>query len=228
MNTAKAEVLRYLGYKDQVLSPELDAQIHQAMEECRALSRPAQTHKLFGVEELEQGILLTGTNLVLEGDAIRAHLSPAVETAAMAATLGVQLEQAIRRYEYTDLTYALLLDAAATQLIEEVCDQAEAEIAAAAAARGLKTNFRFSPGYGDLPLSVQPILLNLLSAGRTIGLSCTDRCILTPRKSVTAFLGLLPQDAAIPPKRRSCDSCSLAKTCRFKKDGVHCGSAKVD
>jgi cobalamin-dependent methionine synthase I len=51
---------------------------------------------------------------------------------------------------------------------------------------------RFSPGYGDLSLSVQSDLLNVLDARRNIGLTLSDSLMMIPQKSVTAIVGLKP------------------------------------
>ena len=81
---------------------------------------------------------------------------------------------------------------------------------------------RYSPGYGDLPLTLQPQLLSLLDAARQIGLTLTDTCLMTPRKSVTALFGL----SGRPPARHAsgCQSCSLKETCSYRKAGISCRS----
>ena len=70
--------------------------------------------------------------------------------------------------------------------MEQVCDQVEQEIESQFP--GCSFPFRFSPGYGDLPLELQGELLHLLDAPRKIGLCASASHILTPRKSVTAIL----------------------------------------
>ena len=53
-----------------------------------------------------------------------------------------------------------------------------------------RQTWRFSPGYGDLPLSLQEELLSAVEAGKRIGLATTAGYMLTPMKSVTAIIGL--------------------------------------
>lgn len=48
---------------------------------------------------------------------------------------------------------------------------------------------RFSPGYGDLPLSCQQDLFHMLDAGR-LGMGITEAYMLTPDKSVIAICGV--------------------------------------
>ena len=66
--------------------------------------------------------------------------------------------------------------------IEQVCDRAEDEIAQLAAREKRGINSRSSPGYGDLPLSVQPKLLAVLDAERRLGLTVTGSDLLIPAK----------------------------------------------
>jgi cobalamin-dependent methionine synthase I len=49
---------------------------------------------------------------------------------------------------------------------------------------------RFSPGYGDFPLSYQRVLIDLLDAPRVLGVSVTPSDLLVPVKSVTAVVGI--------------------------------------
>ena len=81
--------------------------------------------------------------------------------------------------------------------------------------------FRFSPGYADFPLEVQPKLLEILDAPRRIGLTVSPSLLLIPTKSVTCILGVgehLPKElpsaktaafvgrtpSAMAPKHRGC------------------------
>jgi cobalamin-dependent methionine synthase I len=62
----------------------------------------------------------------------------------------------------------------------------------AAGLAGFKAHPRFSPGFGDLPLTVQAEILGLLDAGRRMGITLSDSFLMAPSKSVTAIIGLEP------------------------------------
>ena len=81
--------------------------------------------------------------------------------------------------------------------------------------------FRFSPGYGDLPITLQNQLLDLLDAPRRVGLTASASHILIPRKSVTAILGV--SDRPVAQGARSCVSCPAWAGCQYQKAGGHCG-----
>lgn len=49
---------------------------------------------------------------------------------------------------------------------------------------------RYSPGYGDLDISANRDILNVLDAHRKIGVTVTNTGIMIPRKSVVALIGI--------------------------------------
>ena len=49
---------------------------------------------------------------------------------------------------------------------------------------------RFSPGFGDLSLENQKKIFSFLRCSQQIGLTLNDSLVMSPEKSVTAFIGL--------------------------------------
>ncbi|MFA9422765.1 MAG: methionine synthase, partial [Sedimentibacter sp.] len=92
----------------------------------------------------------------------------------------------------------------------------EGEIKDLAAKEGSSITFRYSPGYGDVPISHQGDILAALNAQKLIGLSVSDSSILIPRKSVTAFIGFSNSDRI---NKKSCYNCNLFGNCSFSKEG---------
>lgn len=207
----EAEVLRYLGHRGGPVPEELRESIRVCTRQVLDAARPRCVYRLFPVE---QGQLI-GSGLVLEGDSIRRHLEGCVEGVLMAATLGPDVERRLLRTEVIDLARALVLDSVASSAIENVCDNLEADLRAWCAERGLYLTGRFSPGYGDLPLSLQGPLCQCLDTARRIGLTVSASGILMPRKSVTAILGCAPtpRRSAVP----GCAACALREHCDRQK-----------
>ena len=170
---------------------------------------------------LLDGVAFTGGEPLLRPE-LPALLEDCKSCVSFALTLGDAPEGLIRRASVTDRTRALLLDACASAACEQSCDDLQALLAGQFQKEGLFVTDRYSPGYGDLPLTLQPQLLSLLDAARQIGLTLTDTCLMTPRKSVTALFGL----SGRPPARHAsgCQSCSLKETCSYRKAGISCRS----
>ena len=222
----RTEVLRYLGYHGQELTPELEGRMDEIVARCLAVARPRACVRAFDVAERvvrEDGvpeIVLEGCALRLEGHDIVRHLGGAVAVGLMAATLGTGVEQELRRLSLTDAVAHVVFDAAATATVERAADAAEALLVEDAASRGLYTTWRYSPGYGDLPLACQPTLLAALDAGRRLGITLTPTLLMVPTKSVTAVVGYFeePQTKARP----GCAACNLRDWCTLRAGGFTC------
>ena len=206
------EMLRYLGHRGQEIPAELGNAIDNAKSLCLKLAKPRSIYRIFDIDK-SGGLSLCGAALELAGSNIQQHLKNCGKTAVFAATLGTEIDINISLLSRTDLSAALLLDAAATTLIEQVCDEAENEICKKAAEDNFFITTRFSPGYGDFPIDAQPNLLNVLDAGKKIGLSCTSSMIMTPQKSVTAIIGLGKGEQT---QKSKCAECSLKNSCTYR------------
>lgn len=103
------------------------------------------------------------------------------------ATVGPLPDRMVARYGTVAPTRALLCQAIGAERIEALCD---AFSAAAEKEHGAVLRPRFSPGYGDLSLTVQGNIFRVLEPARRIGVSLTDGLLMAPTKSVTAIIGI--------------------------------------
>ena len=234
----RAEVLRYLGYSGQALDADLDARIDEVVARCLATCRPRGCVAVFDMVGREDGaagekdgaaggsgepvVRLADTPLELRGSSVAEHLDGAVAVGVMAVTVGMGVEAELRRLSLTDHVAQVIFDAAATTAVERAADAAEASLVARAAERGLHCNWRFSPGYGDLPLETQPVLLAALDAQRQLGITLTPTLLMMPTKSVTAVVGMFGE----PPStgHRSCRGCACFDYCQLRAAGRPCWS----
>ena len=142
------------------------------------------------------------------------NLSGCDKVILFAATAGLHIDRFIAKYARISASRSLMFHSIGAERVEALCDAFCAELENARP--------RFSPGYGDLPLSLQPGILRALDATRQAGVYLTDSLLMNPSKTVTAIVGLShqPQGAKI----RGCASCSLRDTCTIRKDGKRCDS----
>ena len=199
------EALRYLGVKS-----DPDGVLHaQMIPLAAALQR--------GVRPRSTWVLTDKAALALPGHTAGKMLADCRQYAVLVCTLGAEFDLWVRREQMRDMARAAMLDALGSAYIEAACDAAEEAIRARLP--GLYLTDRFSPGYGDLPLAVQPTLLTL-AGGSRIGVTLTDTMLMVPQKSVTAIIGLAdkPQMARI----RGCAYCALNQSCEYRKAGTTC------
>ncbi|WP_238917973.1 vitamin B12 dependent-methionine synthase activation domain-containing protein [Clostridium sp. YIM B02555] len=219
---SRKEVLRYLGYKGQALDENLERIIDEVREEVKKVIIPRVIYEYKDIITAQAGVEVIGTNLILKGKDIKEHLKKSKKCVLLAVTLGNEVEKKTRLYEKTDLTKALILDACATAAVEEVCDAVENVVKEKAAANGCSITFRYSPGYGDLPLDVQNSFLRALDAQKKIGLTVSENNLLFPRKSVTAIIGIV--EGEIEKEKRTCKECNNYENCNFRREGESCGA----
>ena len=112
------------------------------------------------------------------------------EVVIFAATIGLATDKYIKRFQRTETTKALLAQAYGTERIERLCNVFCKEFSNSLASKNRTCTKRFSPGYGDLPLSLQKGFFLLLDCNRQIGISLNDSLLMTPTKSVTAIFGV--------------------------------------
>ncbi len=213
----RSEVLRYMGFGRE--TPEESFLIR--IDACeKQLLQQVRPHFIYRAETLAKnpdGSLSAG-GLTLSGKSITEHLEGCTHVIFMAATLSAHADRLIVQAQSRDLTDALILEALANAGIEQICDKAERIVREKFPEKYF--TWRFSPGYGDLPLGMQGDFLTLLDAPRKIGLTATDTSILIPRKSVTALMGVA--DHPLPKKQRGCTTCNMSSRCPYRNKGVHC------
>lgn len=215
------EVLRYLGYRGQELTGAMQAAIDRCIREVEEKAKIRVVCRHFPLSHRQDGVLVENTGLVLTGSDIAKLLADSQSCYLLAATLGPEVDREIRYREQTRMSDAVIMDAAATALIEAVCDGVEEQLSQEAEKAGKLLTWRFSCGYGDLPLELQPQFLEVLDAARQVGIHCTKTNLMLPQKSVTAILGLSDKPAARPDG--SCESCPCRDSCGLRKAGKICG-----
>lgn len=207
-----------MGYKGGEIPENIKTLADECEKKLLNVISPKFVWRVFDIEKDAEGIAVLNTPLVLLGEDIAAHLGECEKCVLFAATLGIGADNAIRGYESAQMEKAVVADCLASAAIEQVCDLAEEEIYSRLGEYHF--TWRFSPGYGDLPMDIQRGFLDVLDAEKRIGLTATESLILLPRKSVTAVIGVSKRE--ISKGRRGCGCCKMKDTCEFRKNGNRC------
>lgn len=209
--TDKEEMLRYAGMNPKSRKFPDDA-VQSAIEEALSLTEPRGVWKILPYSP-ESGRIEGTPPLVLQGTSILSHLKNSWSVAVMAVTAGDDIEKASDAcFKSGDYVKGLLLNAAASTVTEHLANQVNRMIEKHAAKDGQKTVWRFSPGYGDWPVTQQKDFCRLIGA-EDIGIHVTDHAMLFPRKSVSAIIGI--SKCTQRPAPAKCQTCSLI-TCPFR------------
>lgn len=113
------------------------------------------------------------------------NLNGCNEAFVMALTTGIGVDRELAKLKVTSQAEHFITDAIASAAIDSFCDYA-----CKVMKKGLNCAARFSPGYGDLSLSLQEPLLERLNAQSLLGITLSRTYLMTPMKSITAIMGI--------------------------------------
>lgn len=198
--------LRAMGASDMQ-----DSSIMKMMDEAENIifeaAEPKAIYRIMDIREIK-----------ISGYSLARHLTGCGSVAVMALTLGIGVDNVIRKLQVTDMAKAVTADSGASILTEQLCDRFEEHIRYNV--KGYMT-CRFSPGYGDSPLEMQKDIILYVDAWRKIGLNITSSYLMVPRKSVTAVMGI--SEYPVTGRLATCDECILKDKCTLRKEGKFCG-----
>ena len=211
------EALRYMGYTEKP-----DERISAVIDECeRDLlkeARPQFVWRVFNIQRSERNLVLSDCDYELEGKDIAEHLRGCDKAAVLCSTLSSDADRFLKKLDVSDSMKAVITDALANAMIEQVNEQARQDILSNMP--GYSTTWCYGAGYGDFPIESAPLLIASVDAVRKIGVCCTATHMLTPRKTIVGIVGLFRGE--LDKKRRSCEDCNAKDTCRYRAYGTRC------
>ena len=134
-----------------------DDQIQEIIDNCEKellnSITPAYYYSIFNINHEPNKVTLENCDLSLIGEDISNHLKDCDKAILFCATLSHGPDKLIRINQVRDMTKSIIIDALASAAIEQICDLIQEEINERFPS--LYQTWRFSPGYGDLPLDIQ-------------------------------------------------------------------------
>lgn len=214
MEISRREIARYLGYRREQPDPSVSGLIEDCIGELTRECSPKSVHQIFPLQTDGSAHIRIGTMDFISEQLAR-NLRACDQVILFAATLGSAADTAVRRASLRDMSRSVVMQAAAAAMIEAYCNDVQDEIRGEMLSRGLYLRPRFSPGYGDCPLSLQKDITRMLDTSRRIGLTLTEDHLLVPMKSVTAFIGLSSSELSC--HKQGCEICTKTD-CAFRLD----------
>lgn len=189
--TDRSEILRYLGYRGSEITEVVEDTIREGIALSNKLIKIGMTYRFLNIIERENGIEVEGEHFTLTGKAIKKHLQGYDRAMFFCLTIGSAFDREVEKQMVKNPTLAVILNACGIQAVEKACDALQLK---AEDETGMKTGVRFSPGYGDLPLSTQKDFIRILNTERLAGVTINENYLMNPRKTVTAVCGLKKED----------------------------------
>ena len=184
----KLEIYRYLGYKTGMdLPKEIENAVEEILDNVLKQSVPKVCYKYF---ETKVGEQIDFGFMSVESKALASNLENCTETVIFGATIGIYTDRQIQKEQILSPARALIYQAVGATVVEAVCDDFNEWIRQKEQEKGRDICPRFSPGYGDVSLSIQKSIFQELSLAKLAGITLTDSLLMIPEKSVTAIIGI--------------------------------------
>ena len=167
MNIDKAEVLRYLGYRNKAADENTSILIDECISEVKAKSEFRSTYRRFNLEVTEDETINID-RLSFRSHNLSRNLKDCSEVILFAATLGMEIDRSLAKYLKLDIAKAVVFQSTAAAAIEAYCDEQNERIIKQMAEEGLYVRPRYSPGYGDVSIDIQKDFLNLIASKSTV------------------------------------------------------------
>lgn len=190
--------LRYIGCSDGQADEQMLLTVRKALD--TVLTKADFKYRYCKIADLAD------TPTFLEKEAY-ASLRPFLNEAALfAATLGLGCDRAIQATTKTDLSQAVVINAAANVVLEHLADEKLNTLQ--------PKGVLFCPGYSGSDIIDNKQILNYLDAQKLIGIYTTELGIMIPEKSLCGIV--------LNNYRFSCKNCFIQSKCDYIKKGTTC------
>lgn len=176
--------LAYLGLKGEPDAEQLEM-VRSAIKDASRIARARFAYRYLDLNKDEEGHYYCDAPFDISYQSLQKMFAKGDSDSLciLVSTLGEAIDRKTSQLSERDPSKMLLLDAAANALIEEETNAFQAKL-------GLRDQtFRFAPGYGDVPLSMQREIFDLMPEIKNIGIILDDSNFMHPFKSMTGLIG---------------------------------------
>jgi len=187
----KDEVCRYLGYrKDLGPNSSISSLIDEEMDEAYVLIQPLCFYQLMDIRRIRQPWVVLEDGLTITSDVLSRVLARCHQVAIFVASIGWDLEERVAQLmKDGQMLMATILDAIGSEAAEKTACYLQDKVQEVATSNGLDITLRYSPGYCDWDITQQRVLFEAMDSS-PLGVSLSEDCLMTPRKSVSGIIGL--------------------------------------
>ena len=210
-----AEVLEFIRSTDLEEEHPAVIFIREILEELNFDSGINGGYLVADIEKLnvKDGILMIGQHELNLGRQVCGYIKESTQVALFLCTAGEDFTRMTNALnEQGDIMEAYILDAIGSLTVENAMAKIQENLRLSFKTDRLKISNRYSPGYCNWPLSDQKALFELIGNNST-GISLSDSCLMTPRKSVSGIIGI---GKNLKHQEYGCKICSNT-SCMYRK-----------
>ena len=216
-----AEVLDFIRSTDLEEEHPAVIFIREILEELNFDSGITGGYRVVDIETLnvKEGIIKIDHHELSLGRQVCGYIKQSTRAALFLCTAGEDFTRMTNVLnEQGDIMEAYILDAIGSLTVENAIAKIQENLRLSFHADHLKISNRYSPGYCNWPLTDQKALFELIGENPT-GISLSDSCLMTPRKSVSGIIGI---GKNLKHQEYGCKICSNT-SCMYRKvlnDGI--------
>jgi hypothetical protein len=169
INVDNEKLLRFFGSSgNKNVSPAVQQKIDRSSDRLEELVTPQINFNVKPLASVKKGGVLLQDQTWLKSPKLSRTFRPAKEVCFFIATIGSDLERIVsehmKKNQYAD---AYVLDTMGSLIVE---------------------------GYCDWSLREQTAVFNQFEDSKSLGVTLSDSCLMTPRKSVSGVFGIIPKN----------------------------------
>lgn len=172
------------------ISAEMKDKIDRTINDAFMICELKASYDFFDVKNNDGKNIIIGTETFVS-ESFCSLVKNCSKVALFAVTIGSKLTEKRQAFiDSNEIYNALVYDAVGSEIAEEGAEYMHYFLGKVAASKGgCIMKRRFSPGYSDMSLEMQKKVFKLLTP-EVIGIQLSPSCLMTPEKSVTAFVGI--------------------------------------
>jgi hypothetical protein len=186
-------ILTRLGYHKGVteLNTHDMTLVEEGIRQGEYLCKPAGAYLIVPVASIKGTVITLENGISFDSLGLIKLLQNSKSIVLMAATVGKKVTEKISDdIEKGNAANGLIIDSVASQTADAALDWMVQLLRKILIREGkLLTRHRYSPGYGDLPLSYQKVIFDVLQLEK-LNIALTEKFMLMPEKSVIAIAGI--------------------------------------
>ncbi len=186
-------ILTRLGYKKGVteLNTYDTTLVEEGIRQGEYLCKPAGAYLIVPVTSIKGSVVTLENGISFDSSGLTKLLLNSKSVVLMAATVGREVtDKVFNDIEKGNAANGLIIDSVASQTADAALDWMVQLLRKILIREGkVLTRHRYSPGYGDLPLSYQKVIFDLLQLEK-LNIALTEKFMLMPEKSVLAIAGI--------------------------------------
>lgn len=180
----KREAFRYMGCTGKAVNEDMEELYSVCLEDFQMAVKYKACYRKTDIFLKGDGIIDLGFG-EFKSYHLEKNLEGCKKAYVFAATTGVDVDRLILRLSRISPSKAVITDATGSAAIEDFCDILNGRLKEETDCKP-----RFSCGYGDFSIENQKNILEFLNAYKLLGISLSESFLMTPKKSVTAIVGI--------------------------------------